>query len=83
MMHWIWTVVIGFIAGSIAKFFMGGKGPSGFLFTAVLGIAGSIVATIIGQTMGLYKEGSPAGMIASVVGAVILLFVYGMVTKKK
>ncbi len=82
MMHWIWTVVIGFIAGSIAKFFMGGKGPSGFLFTAALGIAGSVLASFLGQSMGWYKDGDLAGMIMSVVGAIILLFVYGLVTKK-
>ncbi len=83
MMHWIWTIIIGFIAGSIAKFFMKGTGPTGFLFTAALGIAGSVLASFLGQTLGLYKSGDVAGMIMSVVGAMILLFVYGLITKKK
>jgi uncharacterized membrane protein YeaQ/YmgE (transglycosylase-associated protein family) len=83
MMHWLWTVIIGFIAGSIAKFFMNGSGPSGFLFTAVLGIAGSVLASFLGQSLGWYKDGEIGGMIASVIGAMILLFVYGLVTKKK
>jgi uncharacterized membrane protein YeaQ/YmgE (transglycosylase-associated protein family) len=83
MMHWIVTVIIGFIAGSIAKFFMKGSGPSGFLFTAVLGIAGSVLMSFVGQSTGWYKDGEIAGWIASVVGAMVLLFVYGLVTKKK
>jgi uncharacterized membrane protein YeaQ/YmgE (transglycosylase-associated protein family) len=83
MMHWVYTVLIGFVAGLIAKAIMPGSGPSGFLMTAALGIGGSIAATFIGQALGLYKEGNTAGFIGSIVGAGILLFAYGFFTKKK
>ncbi len=82
MMHWIWTILIGFVAGLIAKAVMPGTGPSGFILTAVLGIAGSVAATFIGQAMGFYGEGSGAGFIGSIVGAAVLLGVYHLVTKK-
>lgn len=82
MMHWIWTILIGFVAGLIAKAVMPGAGPSGFILTAVLGIAGSVAATFIGQMMGFYSEGSGAGFIGSIVGAALLLFIYHLVTKK-
>ncbi|HTS20223.1 MAG TPA: GlsB/YeaQ/YmgE family stress response membrane protein, partial [Casimicrobiaceae bacterium] len=80
-MHWIWTIIIGFIAGVIAKFIAPGGGPSGFWLTAILGIAGAIVATFIGQMLGWYAEGQPAGFIASVVGAVVLLVIYHFARK--
>jgi uncharacterized membrane protein YeaQ/YmgE (transglycosylase-associated protein family) len=83
MMHWVWTVIIGFVAGLIAKALMPGAGPSGFLMTAILGIGGSVAATFLGQMLGFYKQGDGAGFIGSIVGAAILLVVYGIVTKKK
>jgi uncharacterized membrane protein YeaQ/YmgE (transglycosylase-associated protein family) len=82
MMHWVWTIVIGFVAGLIARALTPGAGPSGFWLTAILGIAGAIAATFIGQMMGLYAEGQPAGFIASVLGAVILLVIYHLMTRK-
>jgi uncharacterized membrane protein YeaQ/YmgE (transglycosylase-associated protein family) len=82
MMHWIWTILIGFVAGLIAKAVTPGAGPSGFWLTAILGIAGAIAATFIGQLMGLYAEGQPAGFIASVLGAVILLVIYHLIARK-
>jgi uncharacterized membrane protein YeaQ/YmgE (transglycosylase-associated protein family) len=82
MMHWIWTILIGFVAGLIAKAVTPGAGPSGFILTAVLGIAGSVAATFIGQAMGFYSEGSGAGFIGSIVGAAVLLLIYHLVTKK-
>jgi uncharacterized membrane protein YeaQ/YmgE (transglycosylase-associated protein family) len=82
MMHWVWTILIGLVAGLIAKAITPGKGPSGFWLTAILGIAGSITATLIGQFAGFYPEGHSAGFIASIIGAVVLLFVYHFVTKK-
>jgi uncharacterized membrane protein YeaQ/YmgE (transglycosylase-associated protein family) len=81
-MHWIWTILIGFVAGLIAKAVTPGAGPSGFILTAVLGIAGSVAATFIGQAMGFYSEGSGAGFIGSIVGASVLLLIYHLVTKK-
>ena len=82
MMHWIWTILIGFVAGLIAKAVTPGAGPSGFWLTAILGIAGAIAATFIGQLMGLYSEGQPAGFIASILGAVVLLVIYHLIARK-
>ena len=82
MMHWIWTILIGFVAGLIAKAITPGSGPSGFWLTAILGIAGALAATFIGQLVGLYPEGHAAGFIASVFGAVILLAIYHLIARK-
>jgi uncharacterized membrane protein YeaQ/YmgE (transglycosylase-associated protein family) len=81
MWHLIWTILIGFVAGLIARAITPGKGPSGFLMTSVLGIAGSIGATYLGRGLGLYPEGHAAGFIASVIGAILLLVVYHLVTR--
>jgi uncharacterized membrane protein YeaQ/YmgE (transglycosylase-associated protein family) len=76
----IWTIIIGFVAGVIAKFIMPGDNePSGFVLTTILGIVGAFVATYLGQALGWYRPGEGAGLIGAVVGAVIVLFVYGMV----
>ena len=76
----IWTIVIGFVAGVIAKFIMPGDNePSGFILTTILGIVGAFVATWLGQALGWYSAGQGAGFIGAIVGAVIVLFVYGMV----
>ena len=82
MMHWIWTILIGFVAGLIAKVIAPGGGPSGFWLTAILGIAGALAATFVGQMVGLYPEGHPAGFIASVIGAIILLVIYHAFVRK-
>lgn len=82
MMHWIWTILIGFVAGLIAKMITPGTGPTGFWLTAILGIAGALAATFLGQLMGLYSEGHPAGFIASVLGAVVLLVIYHLIARK-
>jgi uncharacterized membrane protein YeaQ/YmgE (transglycosylase-associated protein family) len=75
----IWTIIIGFLAGVIAKFIMPGDNePSGFILTAILGIIGAFVATYLGQALGWYGPDQGAGLIGAVVGAVIVLFVYGM-----
>ena len=79
----VWTIIIGFFAGLIAKMITPGKGPGGFFMTAVLGIAGSIAATYLGQALGLYQPGQFAGFIAAVIGAAILLVIYHLVTKNK
>jgi uncharacterized membrane protein YeaQ/YmgE (transglycosylase-associated protein family) len=81
MWHLVWTILIGFVAGLIAKAITPGKGPSGFLMTSVLGIAGSIGATYLGRALGLYPEGHAAGFIASIIGAILLLVVYHLVTR--
>ena len=76
----LWTIIIGFVAGVIAKFVMPGDNePSGFVLTAVLGIVGAFVATWLGQAVGWYRAGEGAGLIGAVVGAVIVLVVWGMI----
>ena len=80
----IWTIIIGFIAGIIAKFLMPGPNePSGFILTTILGIVGAFVASWLGQALGWYGPGQGAGLIGAVVGAVIVLAVWGAVSKKR
>jgi len=79
----LWTIIIGFVAGLIARALMPGPNPMGFILTAVLGIVGAVVANFLGRTLGWYGEGEGAGLIASVVGALIVLFLYGVVTKRR
>lgn len=79
----IWAIVIGFIVGLIAKFLMPGRDPGGFIVTTLLGIVGAVVASWIGQAMGFYAEGESAGFIASVIGAIIVLFVYNLITRNR
>ena len=75
----IWTIVIGFIAGVIAKFLMPGKNePAGFILTTILGIVGAIVATYLGQALGWYGPNEGAGFIGAVVGAVIVLAIWAL-----
>ena len=74
----LWTIIIGFIAGVVAKFIMPGDNePSGFILTTILGIVGAFVATYLGQALGWYSSGEGAGLIGAVVGAIVVLFVYG------
>lgn len=76
----IWTIIIGFLAGVVAKFIMPGSNePSGFILTAILGIVGAFVASYLGQAVGWYQPGEGAGFIGAIVGAVIVLAIYGMV----
>ena len=79
----IWTIVIGFIAGAVAKFLMPGKDGGGFILTTVLGIAGAIVANFLGRFVGWYGEGEGAGFTASIVGAVIILVVFRLIKKRQ
>jgi uncharacterized membrane protein YeaQ/YmgE (transglycosylase-associated protein family) len=76
----IWTIIIGFVAGLIAKWIMPGKNePSGFILTTILGIVGAFVANFLGQALGWYGPNEGAGLIGAVVGAIIVLFIYGMI----
>ena len=80
----IWTIIIGFVAGVIAKFIMPGPNePSGFILTTILGIVGAFVATWIGQSIGWYNADEGAGFIGATVGAIIVLFVYGMFAARR
>jgi uncharacterized membrane protein YeaQ/YmgE (transglycosylase-associated protein family) len=78
----IWAIIVGFIVGLVAKFLVHGNAePRGFIWTIIIGIVGSLLATWIGQAVGWYQPGQSAGWIASVVGAVILLLIYGAVVR--
>jgi uncharacterized membrane protein YeaQ/YmgE (transglycosylase-associated protein family) len=80
----IWTIIIGFVAGVIAKFIMPGDNePAGFILTTILGIVGAFVATYLGQALGWYRPGEGAGLVGAVVGAIIVLLVYGMVVGRR
>lgn len=81
-MGFIWTIIIGLIAGAIAKFVMPGRDPGGIIATILLGIVGALVATWLGQAIGWYRAGEGAGLIGAVVGAIIVLLVYRMVARQ-
>ncbi|GAA3750838.1 GlsB/YeaQ/YmgE family stress response membrane protein [Terriglobus aquaticus] len=76
------TLIIGLIIGVVAKLLMPGKDPGGFIITALLGIAGSFVGSYLGQAIGLYQPGQPAGFIMSVIGALILLALYHLIRRR-
>ena len=81
-MNIVWMIVIGFIAGLIARALKPGNDSMGIIMTSLLGIAGSLVAGFLGKALGWYQDGEVASFIASVIGAIIILFVYGMLKKK-
>ncbi len=76
MLELIWIIIIGAVIGALAKFIMPGSDPGGFFVTALLGMAGAVVATLLGRFVGLYGPNQGAGFIASVLGAILVLFVY-------
>jgi len=79
----LWTIIIGLIVGALAKLVMPGKDPGGIIITILLGIVGAFVGTFLGRALGLYAAGEPAGWIMSVIGAVIVLLIYRMVTGRR
>ncbi|HET9715416.1 MAG TPA: GlsB/YeaQ/YmgE family stress response membrane protein [Pseudolabrys sp.] len=82
-MHIIWLIIIGFVAGIIAKFLHpGSHEPSGFILTTVLGIVGAFVATYLGQAIGWYQADEGAGLIGAVVGAIIVLVIWGFFARR-
>jgi uncharacterized membrane protein YeaQ/YmgE (transglycosylase-associated protein family) len=82
-MNVLWMLIIGLIVGAVAKLIMPGRDPGGFIVTILLGIAGAVVAGFLGRAVGWYQEGEPAGFIASVIGAILLLIVYRMVRGRR
>ena len=80
-MQYVWMAIVGFVVGLVARALLPGDQKIGMILTAVLGIAGSFVANLGGQALGWYTAGDGAGFIASVIGALVLLVVYGMLTK--
>ena len=83
MFHLFGIIIIGFIAGAVAKLVMPGKDPGGFIITIALGVAGALLATFLGRLIGWYQQGESAGFIAAIVGAVILLVLYRLFKKKQ
>jgi uncharacterized membrane protein YeaQ/YmgE (transglycosylase-associated protein family) len=82
-MHILWTLIIGLIIGALAKLVMPGKDPGGVIITIILGVAGSVIAHFIGTAAGWYRQDEPAGFLASIVGAVILLAGYRMIVGRR
>ena len=83
MLDLIWIILIGAVVGALAKFVMPGADPGGFFVTALLGMAGALVATFVGRFIGLYGPGQGAGFLASIVGAILVLLVYRSVKKRQ
>ena len=79
----IWAIIIGFLVGLVAKFLMPGRDPGGFIITALLGVVGALVATFLGQAMGIYAAGQSAGFIGAVIGAIVVLLVYHMIRRRR
>ena len=80
----LWTILIGFIAGLVAKFIVpGNREPSGFILTTILGIVGAVLATYLGQALGWYEAGEGAGLIGAIVGAVVVLLIWGAFTRRR
>jgi uncharacterized membrane protein YeaQ/YmgE (transglycosylase-associated protein family) len=77
----LWTILIGFVVGLLAKMLTPGRDPSGFFITIVIGMAGSLVATYGGQALGLYRAGENAGFAGSLIGAIVLLVLYHLIKR--
>ncbi|MFZ5624170.1 MAG: GlsB/YeaQ/YmgE family stress response membrane protein [Gemmatimonadota bacterium] len=77
----LWTCIIGLVVGCIAKLLMPGKDPGGWIVTMLLGIAGALIASFLGRAVGWYQAGQPAGFIASVAGAILVLWVYRLMKR--
>jgi uncharacterized membrane protein YeaQ/YmgE (transglycosylase-associated protein family) len=82
-MHLIWTLLIGLLAGAIAKLIMPGKDPGGLIITTLLGMGGAVVAKYVGMALGLYQGADSAGFIASIVGAIIILAIYHFFARRR
>ena len=79
----IWILVIGLVIGAVAKLLTPGRDPGGCIITMLIGIAGAFVASYLGQKLGWYEPGQPAGFIASVVGAMLLLLLYRLIAGRR
>ena len=79
---WLGWILIGLIAGAIAKAIMPGRDPGGCLVTIVIGIAGALLAGFLGQAVGWYGPGEGAGFIAAIIGAILILFIYRMISRR-
>ncbi len=81
--HIVWTILVGFVVGLIAKLLTPGSGPGGFFLTAAVGIAGSLIATYIGHFLGWYQAGQSAGFVGGLVGAIVLLVAYHFLSRPR
>jgi uncharacterized membrane protein YeaQ/YmgE (transglycosylase-associated protein family) len=81
-MHVLWTILIGFFAGLLAKIIVPGRDPGGFIITTLLGIVGAVVAKWIGVGLGFYRPEEAAGFIAAVIGAIVLLIIYHLLFRR-
>jgi uncharacterized membrane protein YeaQ/YmgE (transglycosylase-associated protein family) len=79
----LWAIIIGLIVGALAKLIMPGKDPGGIIVTILIGIAGSLIATFLGRALGWYREGQGAGFIMSLIGAILLLWIYRLVVSRR
>ena len=82
-MNLIWTLIIGLVVGLVAKLLMPGRDPGGFIITMLIGVAGAFVARFIGKALGLYQVNEAPGIIASILGAMLLLLVYRLITRRR
>jgi len=82
-MNLLWTIIIGLIVGALAKLFMPGRDGGGIITTILLGIGGSLLAGFLGRAMGLYENNQGAGVIASIIGAMLILFIYRSVRRRR
>lgn len=82
-MEILWMLIIGLIVGGLAKFLMPGRDPGGMIMTIILGIVGSMVAGFLGRTLGWYSDGETAGLIASILGAILILSVYRLIAGRR
>ncbi len=78
----LWTILIGLLAGIVAKLLMPGRDPGGFIITILLGIGGALLATYLGQALGLYAASEPAGFIGAVIGAIVILLLYRLIRRR-
>lgn len=79
----LWALIIGLVVGALAKLIMPGRDPGGIIVTMLIGIAGSFIATFLGRALGWYRNGQGAGFIASLIGAILLLWIYRMVVARR
>lgn len=80
-MHILWIIIIGLLAGALARFIVPGRDPGGILVSIILGIVGALVATFLGRMLGLYQPGDSAGFIGATVGAIVVLLIYHMIRR--
>jgi uncharacterized membrane protein YeaQ/YmgE (transglycosylase-associated protein family) len=78
----LWTIIIGLIAGALARLIVPGTEPGGFIISIILGIVGALVATYLGKAMGWYRPGESAGLIGATLGAILVLFLYHLIRRK-